>query len=159
MSDALERLMEKDPARAKRFIASMKKRKGGKGDEEAGVTKTKKQRIEDDVFSVVKEREKRKKERRRQIKELKINRDLKFFLINLVKNLEEEIGIALTDKTDKALEILRDTGKFYKCDYISLKRSDVSLSKLKALGEDGWKFCFDIEDKFYFQRERKYKGK
>jgi len=89
-----------------------------------------------------------------KIKNLNLGRDLENILLNVLKEFEENLNTVLINKFEKALYDLKRKGQLYRAEWKELTLSEIAKAKLNGFGKEGWKFAFEVNSKFYFERAR-----
>lgn len=77
------------------------------------------------------------------------------FLEKRFAELEKELINKMNTKIDSVVDTLRNEGKYYGFKYYDFTFDEVAKTGIKKLGEDGYRFVFDINNKLVFIREGK----
>ena len=115
---------------------------------------TKKDKLEEAIETDRLKRLERKAMNKIQNIDSKISSNMRSLIKDLIREFIQEISLHLNDRIDKEILSAKKLGHLYKADFMVLKFKDVSISKMKELGEQGWKFNFELNENYYFQRER-----
>jgi DNA mismatch repair ATPase MutS len=101
------------------------------------------------------------KEQRKEKRELKVETEQESkkeaeeisFIENRFKELEKEIVSKMNDKIDSVVDVLRNEGKYYGFKYHDFSVDDVAKKGIKKLGEEGYRYVFELNGKLVFIRE------
>lgn len=77
------------------------------------------------------------------------------FLEKRFAELEKEILSKMDSKIDAVVNTLRNEGKYYGFKYYDFTIDEVAQKGIKKLGEEGYRFVFDINNKLIFIKEGK----
>ncbi len=94
-----------------------------------------------------------------EIRNLNLSSDLENILLNAVKKFEEELNVTLMERFEKALADLKNKGQLYGAEWKEMTMGEIARAKLNGFGKEGWRFAFEINGKFYFERARILKEK
>jgi len=75
------------------------------------------------------------------------------FIEKRFAELEKVLISKMNDKIDSVVDTLRNEGKYYGFKYYEFTIDEVAHKGIKKLGEEGYKFVFDINNKLVFIKD------
>lgn len=77
------------------------------------------------------------------------------FMEKKFAEIEKDLQNRINSKIDSAVDTIRNEGKYYGFKYYDFTFDEVAKMGIKKLGEDGYRFVFDINNKLVFIRDNK----
>lgn len=106
-------------------------------------------------------RKRMRKEKRQYANTLQEKEELednvRSLVLKVVNNQFIILRAQILESFNSTLADMKEQGRFFRCQYKHISNKEMSVAKLKVLGSQGWKFAFEFNGNYVFQRERNYK--